>query len=461
MPIIVKASFPKKNKDALFWGGEEVTCTIKITNSTSDSLKNFQDKKVRNVVVPPSNDVFVKSKSVVRRRKSIESAKTKKLGLDKTKKKNEKSGLGNINTTLNSNNNSIQSNAVATNSRATTTNGNTGNNNSNINNTSSVSLRVNNDDEGMFGLKKIFRRSMSFLLNDDESESSTINLQNQSDVNKGKQEINESSSIDDTNNTLVQRSNISPNSTIQSNINTMISEISSPNTIITNFDYDDTNNSLPSASTDAFPNNTFEIKEISGKGTQINIQTKSRSGNNSNSNQNSDINLHRTNSNGTEIKRIDIHSNPHLNRKNSDDALSQDSHQTASSNNSSFKKLNNYSNSSLYSLDKNKTQYSMSNGSLNTDFEIKSSYNNSSSNLLENSIVNSVSNSNTGNNSNNSVKSPTSSKSTKETLSIGYIQVMGKCTLDGNHINLNLFESVKSKIRYGSKIGGGGSLDMK
>ncbi|KAG4091879.1 Rgp1-domain-containing protein [Neocallimastix lanati (nom. inval.)] len=354
MPIIVKASFPKKNKDALFWGGEEVTCTIKITNSTSDSLKNSQDKKVRNVVVPPSNDVFVKSKSVVRRRKSIESVKTKKVGLDKTKKKNEKSALG------------------------------------------------------MFGLKKIFRRSMSFLLNDDESESTTINLQNQNEVNKGKQEINESSSIDDTNNTLVQKSNISPNSTIQSNINTMISEISSPNTIITNFDYDDTNNSLPSASTDAYPHNTFEIKEISGKGTQINIQTKSKSGNNSNQNPSSNTNLHRTNSSGTEIKRINIHSDPHLNRKNSDDASSQDSHQTASSNNSSFKKLNNYSNSSsLYSLDKSKTQYSMSNGSLNTDFEIK---------------------------------------------------MMGKCTLDGNHINLNLFESVKSKIRYGSKIGGGGSI---
>jgi hypothetical protein len=466
MPIIVKASFPKKNKDALFWGGEEVTCTIKITNSTSDSLKNSQDKKVRNVVVPPSNDVFVKSKSVVRRRKSIESVKTKKVGLDKTKKKNEKSALGNINTSFNNNNNnnSIQANAVTTNSKSTTINGNTGNNNSSINNTNSNSLRVNNDDEGMFGLKKIFRRSMSFLLNDDESESTTINLQNQNEVNKGKQEINESSSIDDTNNTLVQKSNISPNSTIQSNINTMISEISSPNTIITNFDYDDTNNSLPSASTDAYPHNTFEIKEISGKGTQINIQTKSKSGNNSNQNPSSNTNLHRTNSSGTEIKRINIHSDPHLNRKNSDDASSQDSHQTASSNNSSFKKLNNYSNSSsLYSLDKSKTQYSMSNGSLNTDFEIKSSYNNSSSNLLENSIVNSISNSNTANNNNNNninnaVKNSSSSKSTKETLSIGYIQVMGKCTLDGNHINLNLFESVKSKIRYGSKIGGGGSI---
>ena len=472
MPIIVKASFPKKNKDALFWGGEEVTCTIKITNSTSDSLKNSQDKKVRNVVVPPSNDVFVKSKSVVRRRKSIESVKTKKVGLDKTKKKNEKSALGNINTSFNNNNNnnSIQANAVTTNSKSTTINGNTGNNNSSINNTNSNSLRVNNDDEGMFGLKKIFRRSMSFLLNDDESESTTINLQNQNEVNKGKQEINESSSIDDTNNTLVQKSNISPNSTIQSNINTMISEISSPNTIITNFDYDDTNNSLPSASTDAYPHNTFEIKEISGKGTQINIQTKSKSGNNSNQNPSSNTNLHRTNSSGTEIKRINIHSDPHLNRKNSDDASSQDSHQTASSNNSSFKKLNNYSNSSsLYSLDKSKTQYSMSNGSLNTDFEIKSSYNNSSSNLLENSIVNSISNSNTANNNNNNnnnninnaVKNSSSSKSTKETLSIGYIQVMGKCTLDGNHINLNLFDSIKSKIRYGSKVGGGGSMGYK
>jgi len=164
-------------------------------------------------------------------------------------------------------------------------------------------------------------------------------------------------------------------------------------------------------------------------------------------------------SNGTEMKRIDIHTQKRLSRRNSD-ASSQDSH----SSNNTPKKTNNSSSSNLYLLDRNnsssKLMYNFSNGSLNTDFEIKS-YNNSSSNLLENSITNSIINNNalSSNNSISSINKTTpSSKSIKETLSIGYIQVMGKCTLDGNHINLNLFESLKSKIRYGSKVGGGGSI---
>jgi len=436
---------------------------------------------VKNISVSPFNDVFLKSKSIIRRRKSTDSAtKPIKIGLDKTRKKSEKYGLNSIDTTLNNNNKFTQTNTSATNNKTTTINRNTNtttttnnnNNNSNINNTGGNSSRTNNDNEGrMFGLKRIIRRSMLFLLNDDETEAST----NQNEVNKGKQEINESSSIDDTNNTLIQRSsynsNTSQNSTIQSNTNTLVSEISSPNTIITNFEYDDTNLSSagpPSASTDDNTPNNYEITELSGNDTQINIQTKSKSLNVNNNNQSSSSNSNNPNLNnkGTEIKRINVHSSPRHNRRYSDDTSSQNSHQAASSNNSSFKKLNNFSNNSLYSLDKSKPQYSMSNVSLNTNFETKS-YNNSSSNILENSITNSVVDTNstgTGNNNkNDSIKNSLSpkSKSTRETLSIGYIQVIGKCTLDGNHINLNLFDSIKSKIRYGSKVGGGGSMGYK
>jgi len=312
---------------------------------------------------------------------------------------------------------------------------------------------------------------MSFLLSDDEIQqevaaaatSKNSSPSRKETSNKRKQEINESSNIDDTNNTLVQRSSINSNnsnvsqiSLPQSNSNTMISDISSPNTvqsintIMSNVDDDDSN--LPSASTDNFSRNIYEIKELD-KGTQINIKTKPKS-----NNQNQESNLKsNNNNNGMETKRIELRSENHHLRNDSDGASSLDSHYTNSSNNSSLKKLNN----NFYSLERRypeRMQYSQSSTSLNTDFEIKS-FNNSSTNLLENSINNTVANSNNNSNSNLTVpKISTPSKSSKETLSIGYIQVMGKCTLDGNHINLNLFESVKSKIRYGSKIGGGGSI---
>ncbi|ORX59248.1 Rgp1-domain-containing protein [Piromyces finnis] len=465
MPVIVKASFPKKNKDALFWGGEQVTCTIKITNSTFDTSKNLQDKKIKNVVVPPSNDVFVKSKSVIRRRKSIDTVK--KLAMETNKNKNEKPELTSINTNLTAGNNS--SDPI--------------NNNNN-------QRRTNTNDES-FSLKKLFRRSMSFLLNEEtvqqeldnnKNESSTITTTtsstnptpNKNGDDKGKLEGNDSSTLEDTSSTFVQRnvgdnshSHLSQISTTQTNF---ISDISSPNTTITNFDYDESNlmSAGPlSASVDAM-SQIYQIKELNDKSTQININTKAKAISHS---QNPALSVKSNepnqNANDIEIKKIELSSES---LKNNDDASSQDSHITDSTNTGSFKRLNNTPNTILYSLDKKSgekvQQHSMSSTSLNSDFEIKSYYNNSSSNLLENSINNSLAN-NSNNSSNGTLSSSSSSnkssstptaKSIRETISIGYIQVMGKCTLDGNHINLNLFESLKSKIRYGSKVGGGGSI---
>jgi len=469
MPVIVKASFPKKNKDALFWGGEQVTCTVKITNSTSDTAKNLQEKKIKNVVVPPSNDVFVKSKSVIRRRKSIDTVKNKKITIDVNKNKNEKPGNIITNATTN--------NASNPNKASSSTN-NVSSVNSSTSNLPVQQRRVNTNNEN-FSLKKLFRRSMSFLLNEEGSQetannknnnessksvsaptSATVTSSNKNDSNKGKPEINESSSIDDTNNTLIQRnslgnnsnSNISQLSTTQSNF---ISDISSPNTIITNFEYDENNlmsAGPPSASTDAY-SQTYEIKELNDKGTQINIKTKSKNITNPQNPTSSAKSSGRShNISAIEVNKIELNSEK-------DDTSSQDSHITESTNTGSFKRLGAPPNASLYLLDRkngDRTQQSMSSSSLNTDFEIKSYYNNSNSNLLENSINNSI-----GNNSSGILlpnKPQTSTKSTRETISIGYIQVMGKCTLDGNHINLNLFESLKSKIRYGSKMGGGGSI---
>ncbi|OUM58031.1 hypothetical protein PIROE2DRAFT_64662 [Piromyces sp. E2] len=476
MPVIVKASFPKKNRDALFWGGEQVTCTIKITNSTSDTAKNLQEKKIKNVVVPPSNDVFVKSKSVIRRRKSIDSVKPKKITIDVNKNKNEKLGVGNINTNVVSNNDANKASSSSNNITST---------NSSSNNLTTQQRRVNTNDES-FSLKKLFRRSMSFLLNEENiqqelnnnknnnespksapvSSSSPNHSPNRNDSNnKGKPEINESSSLDDTNNTLIQRnslgnnsnSNISQLSATQSNF---ISDISSPNTIITNFDYDDNNLKSagpPSASTDAF-SQTYEIKELNDKGTQINIKTKPKIiSNPQNPTSSTKTSGRNHNLSNIEVNKIELHSE---NMKNSDETSSQDSHITDSTNTGSFKRLNTAPAANMYLLDRkngDRVQQSMSSSSLNTDFEIKSYYNNSSSNLLESSITNSLAN-NSSSGTLLSLKPQTPSKSTKETISIGYIQVMGKCTLDGNHINLNLFESLKSKIRYGSKVGGGGSI---
>lgn len=474
MPIIVKASFPKKNKDALFWGGEEVACTIKITNSTADASKNSQEKRLKNIVVPPTNDVFVKSKSVIRRRKSIDSIKHKKSIVDMKKKKTV-----NNHTNLNI---SSKPNPIITNSKALQNfnNLNKSNNNSNssINSANNINSNNNNDNnnsnDGVFSFKRLFRRSMSYIISEGslKQEYDKMKMSKASSIgndNKGKQEINESSSIDDTSNTLIQKNSITSNNNSNSNISqtslaqsNFTSDVSSPNTIVSNFDYDDGN--LTSAgplsaeplsagplSADASSDNysnIYEIKDLSGKGTQINIRTKPSSNNIQNSSSNDPV----------EVNRIELNTKTSRhNRKNSDES-SIDSHFTGSSNASSVKKINNMSNNSLYGLEKkygDRAPFLMSTTSLNSDFEIKSYYNSSTSNLLENSINNSL---NSNNIASLSTKSLPTKSSSKETLSIGYIQVMGKCTLDGNHINLNLFESVKSKIRYGSKIGGGGSI---